>query len=281
MSGFAFGERDYSGFNKAFAHCKSWCSEHQVEVGLAEMALGASIIAMGVHTGQIHFGEEVVATKLSDSGMFGAAAGAGMGGIGASILGSIGVAGVYTFGIPAVVLAGGGMLILGAAGYSIGDIAGKLLAPEQGISDLLAGGSMLLVGTALLIDGARRVVTDERVLALASKFKDGVIELATLLTEVVARKVEEFNDIMRNLANQDGVAAPLSVGAGVAGGAAIGSAAAASSVTLLGSHALGSAAMALGLVSAPVWPVVAGGVVGAAIGVAAWKGLKSIAAKKP
>ena len=280
VGNFSFGKSEFSGFKNAFEHCKTWCSAHQAEVGLAEMALGASIIAMGVHTGQIHFGDALVATKLSDAGMFGGGVGGGLAGIGASLLGSIGVAGSVTFGIPALVLAGGGMLIFGAAGYAAGDIASKLLAPEIGLSDLLAGGSMLIIGTALMIDGARRVVTDERVLALASKFKDGVIELSSLLTEVVARKADEFRDIMFKLAKQDSVTESLSLGAGVVGGAAIGSAAAVGSVTVLGSHALGAAAMALGLVSAPVWPIIAGGAVGVAAGVAAWQGIKKLTADK-
>ena len=280
MSRFAFGTSEFSGFNNALEHCKTWCSAHQAEVGLAEMALGASVIAMGVHTGQIHFGDELVATQLSDGGMFGGGVGAGLAGIGTSLLGSIGVAGTITFGIPALVLAGGGMLIFGAAGYAVGDIASKLLAPEIGMSDLLAGGSMMIIGTALMIDGARRVVTDKRILALASKFKDGVLELSSLLTKVVARKADEFSDIMLKLAKQDSVTGSFSLGAGFVGGAAIGSAAAVGSVTLLGSHSLGAAAIALGLISAPVWPVIAGGALGLAAGVGAWQGVKRYVADK-
>ena len=57
----------------------------------------------------------------------------------------------------------------------------------------------------------------------------------------------------------------------VAGGmASLGGLAATGSVTVLGSHALGAAALSLGLVSAPLWPVIAGGAAGLGLGYAAW-----------
>ncbi len=113
-------EVDGSGLARALKHCKKWSGEHQAEIGAAEMALGVAVIAWGIQTGSIHFGTDVVTTTFSCGGLVGAATGAGLGAIGASILGSIGVAGAMTFGIPAVVLASGGIAILGAAGYGVG-----------------------------------------------------------------------------------------------------------------------------------------------------------------
>lgn len=267
MSKFELSGKDTLGFKKAFDHCKAWATEHQAEIGLAEMALGASIIALGLYTGQIDIGQDVVATKLSSGGLTGGGVGAGFGGIGAALLGSIGVAGAVTFGIPAAVLTGGGMLVFGLAGYGAGDLAQKLLSPETGISDLVAGGSMLLIGTVLMVDGARRVVTDARVLQMASRFMGNVLSLVPMLTRIVARTADELKGLAQDLLKP----APL-VGATacVVGSAAIGSSVAAGSVTVLGSHALGSAAMAMGLVSAPVWPVIAAG----AGGLALWKGIQ-------
>ena len=63
-------EPDKRGFQKALDYCKKWSAEHQAEVGVLEMALGAGIIAWGVQSGHIHFGDDVVGTKLSE-GEFG------------------------------------------------------------------------------------------------------------------------------------------------------------------------------------------------------------------
>lgn len=268
---------DKHGFDKAFDYCKKWSAEHQAEVGVAEMALGAAIITWGLHSGLINIGTDVVGTKLTDGGLIGGITGSGIGGIGASILGSIGVAGAFTFGIPAVILAGGGTLILGAAGYGIGDLAQKLLTTPSGFGDFLAGASILTIGVALMIDGAGRVVKDDRVLKMASKFKDGVIQLAPLTAEIVAKTREELQAIIKNMdehPNAKDAVLGTTTGITTAVGAGIGGGLAASTVTVAGSHALGSAAIALGLVSAPVWPIIAGGAAGLAVGLAAWKGVQ-------
>ena len=62
-----------------------------------------------------------------------------------------------------------------------------------------------------------------------------------------------------------------SVTAGTIAGAVIGSSAAASSVTFLGSHALGGLAVSLGLISPPMWPVIAVGAAGAGTFHILWK----------
>lgn len=270
-------EPDKRGFQKALDYSKTWCAEHQWAVGVGEMALGAAVIAWGLQSGHIHMGTDVVATQLSDGGIIGGATGAGLGGIGGSILGSIGVAGAFTFGIPALALAGGGALILGAAGYGVGDLVQKFLTPPGGFGDFFFGASILGIGIALLIHGARRVVKDANLLKLASKIKDGVIYVAKLTVKVVAKTLEElhslFNDLLKGGFVKE-VAHGTTVGVATVVGTGVGGSLAAGSVTVLGSHALGGAALSLGLVSAPLWPVIAGGAAGLAVGLAAWKGVK-------
>lgn len=270
-------EPDKRSFNKAFEYAKNLCAENQWAVGVGEMALGAAVLAWGVQSGHILIGTDLVGTGLSDGGLFGAATGGGIAGIGASILGSIGVAGSVTFGIPALALIGGGAAIFGLAGYAVGDIAQKFFIPPAGFGDFFFGASILAVGVGLMIDGARRVVTDEKVLALASNFKDGVIQLAGLSTEVIASTWEELQVIIEKLSNHpDAKAAALgaTTATTAAAGTILGSTFAASTVTLLGSHGLGALAVAGGLISAPVWPVIAGGAAGLAVGLAAWKGVQ-------
>ena len=214
---FGLTDADKAGLKKLKAKARRWATKHQAEIGVAEMAFGATVIAYGVQTGQIHFGHEVVATKLSEAGMGGAAAGSAIGAIGAALLGSIGVAGATTFAIPVMVLAAGGMAILGAAGYGVGDVAAKLLTASPRSGSPIAGISALSVGTALIIDGARRVVKDERVLRAAFDLKRGVLTLVPRTTLVVARTTKELKKILDQLATPAG-GLTAATGAGSWGG---------------------------------------------------------------
>lgn len=273
---------DKEGFEKAFDYCKKWGSEHQAEIGVVEMAMGAGLIYWGLQSGLIHMGTDVVGSKWAD---IGGATGLGLGSaagpaIAATFLKSIfvggvaGVAGVTSVAaLPVIALVGGGAAILGAFGYVSGGIAGKIadaFAPSYG--DYVFDASIVAVGLALMIDGARRVVKDERVLDMASKIKDGVIQLGPQTTEIVAKTWDDLQNIIKELASSPTLS--LATGATVATGAAIGGSVAAGTVTVLGSQGLGALALSLGIVSAPVWPIIAGGVAGLAIGVAAWKGVK-------
>ncbi len=148
---------------------------------------------------------------------------------------------------------------------------------HPGFRDMLGGASSLAIGIGLIIDGAQRVIKDERVLELASKFKDGVIQLAPLTTKIVAKTKNELHKIIEELAKT--AEAGLTAGGTAVTGAVVGSALAAGFVTVLGSHGLGAVALSLGLVSAPVWPILAGGAAGLAIGVAVRKGLKHFRTK--
>ncbi|MFT4027274.1 MAG: hypothetical protein QM676_10795 [Novosphingobium sp.] len=72
----------------------------------------------------------------------------------------------------------------------------------------------------------------------------------------------------------DGIGGGVVV-AGAYGGAAAGAAYAASTVTVLGSSTLGGVGLSLGLVSAPVWPVVAGAIGAGALALTGWKVARS------
>ncbi|MBC7961617.1 MAG: hypothetical protein H7Y05_01590 [Steroidobacteraceae bacterium] len=269
-------------FQKALDYCKKWSDEHQAEVGVAEMAIGASLLSWGILDGHILMGQDVVGSMLPDIGGF---AGLGLGTVGTSVIaatflksifvgGVTGIAGVTA--IPALALIGGGTLIFGSFGYVIGDAVKRFVTPDFG--DLFLDASIVTVGTALMIDGARRLVKDERVLQAASDFKDGVIHLVETSTEVVAITWDELQSKIQELANHpDAKNVAISTTTGttaVVAGTTIGGTLAAGSVTILGSHGLGAVALSLGLVSAPVWPIVAGGAAGLAIGLATWKGVQ-------
>ena len=260
-------------FQTLLGYSKEWCSTHQWAVGVGEMALGAAVITWGLQTGNIDMGSQVVGSQWSDGGIFGAATGAGIGGIAASFIGSIGITAMGTaIGLPAVALIAGGAAIFSAFGYSVGDVAQRFFEPPGGFG--FADASILAIGLALLVDGARRLITDEKVLALVSRLQDGVIKLAKLTAKVIAKTWEELQALIEKL-NVEDAAIGATTGVTAATGAVLGGSLAAGSVTLLGSHGLGAAALSLGLISAPVWPVIAGGAAGLAIGVAGWRAVKN------
>lgn len=271
---------DTSARLRLLERCKVWAAAHQAEIGIAEMALGAALLAWGVSNGQVLMGEHAVASRLSDlgasaGGAVGGAAGAGFAVTllkGLFVGGMVGVQGVVA--VPALVLVGGGALILGAFGYTAGDIAGRLIEPNLG--ELLGAASALSVGLAFLVDGARRFIKDERVLAVSARFVNGVIHLVQRTGELVATTLDELKLLAQEFAKNPAAAAASGGGAALAGGA-VGASLAAGSVTVLGSHTLGAAAVSLGLVSAPVWPIVACGAAGLAAGAALFVAAKRLA----
>jgi hypothetical protein len=260
-------------YQTLLGYCKEWCSTHQWALGVGEMAIGAAVITWGLQTGNIDMGSHVVGSQWSH---IGAGAGAGIGGLAASFIGSMGVAAMGgAIAIPAFALIGGGAAIFSAFGYSVGDMAQKFFQPPGGFG--FTDASILAIGIALLVDGARRLISDEKVLALASRLQDGVIKLAKPTGKVIAKTWEELQAMIEKLEKHpDAKDATLGIASGVATatGAVIGGHIAAGSVTVLGSHGLGAAALSLGLISAPVWPVIAGGAAGLAVGLAGWKAVK-------
>ena len=245
-------------FNKALEFARGWCAKHQVLVGVGEMALGATLIAWGMKTGAISLGVDVVASGISGGALFGAGAGAGAGALAGNIIGAIGVVPLGGIAIPAIAMVAGGVAIFGAFGYAAGDIASRFSAHASGFGDLLMGGSLLAVGVALLLDGAKRIAKDATVRQAVSMFRDGVIYLVRKSNDGIA---STWSDVEKQL-KQLGFGGAVSGGVCIGMGAALGGSAAASMVTVAGSHTLGAAALSLGLVSAPVWPIFACGAAG-------------------
>jgi hypothetical protein len=80
-----------SGFSRALDHVKVWCAQHQWQVGVAEMALGAGLIAAGLKTGAIQMGVDVVLSAASNASIFAGVTGAGLGALPGYLLGNIGL----------------------------------------------------------------------------------------------------------------------------------------------------------------------------------------------
>lgn len=259
--------------------CKAWASTHQAEVGVAEMAMGAALLAWGVSSGHVLMGDHVVASKLAGVGAkIGAAGGAAFGAtMAATLLQGLFVGGVAlvqgVVAVPAAVLIGGSALVLSAFGYTAGDVLGGFMGPNM--AEMLGTASVLAVGLALFVDGARRFVKDKRVLATTARFADGVVHLVQRMGVIVARTQGELQHVAKEVLENPVTAGATGVG-GAAAGAAIGASLAAGSVTVLGSHTLGAAALSLGLVSAPVWPVVAGAAAGLSVGALVFVGIKRL-----
>ncbi|MFW8602507.1 hypothetical protein ACOHYD_13645 [Desulfobacterota bacterium M19] len=274
---------DLSAFEKTLGYVKNWCKENQCTIGLAEMAVGASLVTWGVQNGVIEIGSKLVATKMGGTNvesMVGMYGGAGAGAIASAVVGSIGIAaGGTAIGIPATVVIGGGALILGAAGYTGGDLIHNFLNQPINFMEFFTDASILAIGVALMIDGGKRIIKDDKVLASLSRFKNGTIYLQKLSTEVIAETIDELKDFMNKFASlpkdKFDVAGSVLGSTGTAAiGLSVGGSIASSSVAVLGSQALGSVALSLGLVSAPIWPVIAGGAIGFGVGYATWKTCK-------
>ena len=273
-----------------------WAEKHRVATGVAEMALGAAALAYGVNTGAIEIGTDLIATATEKTvgGTIGASLGLGLGSGFWALFGGIGVVAMGTgFAIPAAIIVGGPALILGAFGYIAGDLLSSFLS-DIDFGTMVAGGSLMAIGIALLLDGFRRACPKaiyEGLKNITSRFINGMIIFVERVGEVIAETLDDLLDIYKKackklteLANNPQVNAAVSgatIIGGAAGGAVVGSAAAASTVTVLGSSTLGSVALGLGLVSAPVWPVVAIGAGGAVIGLGLWVVIKDLLFTKP
>src|SRR5580658_7659222 len=64
-------------------------------------------------------------------------------------------------GIPAALLGVAGAAVGAFAGYSVGDVIHNLLAHVPSFLSFISVGSLLVVGTALIIDGCRRILGSE------------------------------------------------------------------------------------------------------------------------
>jgi hypothetical protein len=281
MNEITLSKTEMGKFGQIMDYVHEQCSMHRWAVGVGEMAVGAAIIATGVQLGHIHIGSDVLGTELdgtSSESIGGGVLGAGTATVAAAILGSIGVVGGGgAVAIPAWLLISGGSAIFGTAGFGIGDAVHHFLHPPIDVGEFFAGVSLTNIGVALLIDGARRLISDEGLKQSLSDFRDGVVHLIGLTGRVIVDSFDALKRMIDALAPNGVPDAAGSAATGVAGaatGAAIGTSVAAGTVSVLGSHALGGLALSLGLISAPLWPVFAGGAAGLAIGYGTWRAVR-------
>ncbi len=66
---FELSDNESKSFSDALKYVKKWCSENQWAVGVGEMAVGAGLVAWGVHSGVIEMGSEFVGTELGGPGV--------------------------------------------------------------------------------------------------------------------------------------------------------------------------------------------------------------------
>lgn len=270
---------DRQGFDALLSHVRGWCSKHQKGIGLCEIAVGAALVTAGIQSGAIEVGVQFVANVL-DNNQTAEYLGAGSsiaGILPGLISGNVGIAALGTaIAAPAILLMGGGALVFGLAGYGAGKLFESLTEPAWGLAQTLGAGA-LTVGIALLVDGARRLAKDEDIQALANKFKDYSLNLGRLAASATITRLQDLTEYLSDDIGaflNDLVSDPkkVALAAGLTGGGvAAGSAVAASTVTMLGSKALGGVALSLGLVSAPLWPVLAGGGLAVASAYGVWK----------
>lgn len=272
-------------------YVSKFAEKHKVLIGTAEMAAGAALLSYGVQSGAIEMGKDFVATAFGHNdfakwiGLGGGAAGA----VAGLIIGGVGIAaGGGAIGIPAAAVCAGAAWIFGASGFTVTSAIQSFLEEfAANFGDVLVGTGILALGIALLLDGARRVLPEnvtEKIKEAVSCFKKGIIFLVKFVGTVLANTYKKLQDIstaayelIRKIDSRNAkvlTGAAVTTSALSVGGAVAGSAIATSSVTVLGSQALGGVALALGVVSAPVWPIVvlgvAGGTAGVVIGKIAW-----------
>lgn len=278
MFNFELSENVRKSFEAILKHTKDWCSTHQWAIGAAEMAAGAAIINWGIQTGAIELGQHVVATEMASKvPLAGGAVGGSLGMLAMGMVGSIGVVGMGgAIGIPAIALIGGGALLLGAAGYTSTSLIFNFLKTPIDYSSFLKGASLITLGTVLIVDGAKRFLGDRKVNKLAVSFKNWILSLPELTAKIVADSLDSLRVIINKIAalpedKIDALGNAASIASGAMAGTVVGGSIAAASVTVFGSSTLGGIALGLGLVSAPIWPVIAGGVTGAATAHIFWK----------
>ncbi len=272
-----FSPDELGALQKLRRFASDWCCEHQCAVGVTEMALGAALIAAGWQSGAMQMGVDFVAHRLSPGWANElTAAGSGVSGLGAYFLKNAGLTllgGGYS--IPALALAGGAALVFALAGYTAADVVQKFLHQAPDVSELVTATSLAGLGVWLLVDGAGRVPLVRQTVAqardtglyLARVGRDAVIDNAKAFAELVETEIAPF---MQSIVNSGAGAALF----GAAGLGTLGAVVAPSLVTVAGASTLGTAALSLGLVSAPVWPVVAGVGVGLAAGYGLWSLLR-------
>jgi hypothetical protein len=256
-------------------HAADWCNKHQWQIGVAEMALGAAQLAAGWQNGALQMGVDFVVHKLNPGWASEIAGGAsGLVGLATYFVGNVGIAALGgAFCLPALAIAGGAALVLGLAGYGAAKLVQDFLHQAPSLGEFANAAGLVAVGAWLLVDGARRLPLIREGVAQA---KDAGLHLARVAGAFVVDSSSAFATLIKEEVTPflQGLAKDPATGAALLGAAGLGTAGAIiapSLVTVMGSSTLGSAALAVGLVSAPVWPIVAGVGAGLAAGYGLWK----------
>ena len=102
-----------SALQRALVRAGALAGEHHLALGIAEMALGAALLAAGIKSGSLVMGDHVLATRLPSAGA--AALGGSAAGL-AAIVGGVGVTAMGgAFGVPAIVFIGGAAAVFGSS----------------------------------------------------------------------------------------------------------------------------------------------------------------------
>lgn len=215
MSEIIMAPEDNEGFSKALSHIQHLCREHPCKVGAAEIFVGFILLGIGVKTGAIKMGKDLVCVANrrfnpvalatgSTSAVMGSAAG---------LIGAVGVAGGGgAICVPAAALAAGGAAVGGVTGYTFGDMTSKLFQPTYDWAAFIGGGSLLIVGMALIVDGCRRILGSAAFKKALSCMKDGVIYLANVAKTIVCRTIEGFYKWINSLDPLKGCLLTMAVG---------------------------------------------------------------------
>jgi hypothetical protein len=264
-----------------FTQIRQWCHTHQVAIGVGEMAVGVGLVAWGVNNGFIEMGSQVVGTLMQNpntAAHYGALAGSGIGALAGAVIGAIGVVGMGTaIGIPAVLLSGGAAIVCALAGYTLTDVIAQLITPPIDLLSLASSGALLGLGIYLVVKGAQRILGTAMGQQARTWVKDATLHLCQIAAQVVARSIEEARAFAKDFKlSENAIKNGVKLGSYATGGVigfGAGTLLAGGSVTVLGSPALGAVALSLGLISAPVWPVVAATLGCAALGGVAYKAI--------
>lgn len=272
---YRFSGDDLKQLRQLKQHATDWCNKHQWQLGVTEMALGAALLTAGWQNGAIQMGVDFVVHKMNPGWAAEITGGAsGLAGLATYFVGNVGVAALGSaFCIPALAIAGGAALVFGLAGYGAAKLVENFLHHAPTFGQFATAAGLVAAGVWLLVDGARRVplIRDgvarakEAGLRLARVAGAFVVDSAAVFATVVREEVTPF---LQGLAKDPATRAALVSAAGLGTAGAV---LAPSLVTVMGSSTLGSAALTLGIVSAPVWPIAAGIGVGLAAGYGLWK----------
>ena len=270
-----FSSDEFDRLKQLRQYASNWASKHQWQLGVTEMALGAALLTAGWQNGAIQMGVDFVVHKLNPGWAAEITGGAsGLAGLATYFVGNVGVAALGgAFCIPALAIAGGAALVLGLAGYGAATLVQDFLHQAPSLGQFATAAGLVAIGAWLLVDGARRVPLIREGVAHA---KEAGLHLARVAGAFVVDSASAFAALLTEEVAPflQGLARDPATGAALVGAAGLGTAGAIiapSLATVMGSSTLGSAAVALGLVSAPVWPIVAGVGVGLAAGFGLWK----------